>query len=73
MFTVFGQRYNKIDPFILSRDVKDIGKKGTVIYDGLPEKITLGSWAAEKTANHMAENIKNNVPKRSWKIWVEQT
>jgi hypothetical protein len=73
MFTVFGQRFNKIDPFVLSRDIKDVGKKGTVIYDGEPEKISLGSWSSEKTANHYMENIKNHVGKRTWKLWIEKT
>jgi hypothetical protein len=73
MFTVFGQRFNKIDPFVLNKDMQGIGKKGTVIYDGEPEKISLGSWGSEKVANDCMESIKSHTGKRTWKLWVEKT
>ena len=71
MFTVYGQRYHSYDTFLLSKDVAGIGKAGDVVDDGQPKKIRLGAWEERAVADAMAENIKNNVPKRSWKIWVE--
>jgi hypothetical protein len=64
MFTVYGQRYNKYDPIIDC-------KTKEVIDDGQPKKIQLTTFSQEKLANTFAENVKANVPKRSWKIWVE--
>ena len=70
-YTVFGQRYQPYDPFVLAKDVEGVGKAGFVLDDGKPKKITLGIWSSKNVADIMAENIKKNVPKRSWKIWVE--
>ncbi len=64
VFTIYGQRYNKYDPIIDP-------KTKEVIDDGTPKKVRLGSWSDGKIAEGMAQNIRNSVPKRSWKIWVE--
>ena len=61
--TVYGQRYNKYEPFVTS--------KGEVIDDGQPAKIKLSEWTDLKVAEHFAENVKNNTGKRQWKIWIE--
>lgn len=71
VYTVYGQRYNKYDPFVLEKDIKDIGLKGTVLDDGQPKKIRLSQWTDLKMAENFAENVKNNTPKRMWKIWIE--
>lgn len=63
-YIIYGERYHKHDPIVDSRT-------NEVIDDGTPKKIRLGSWDDKKLANSMAENIKSNVPKRSWRIWVE--
>ena len=76
MFTVFGQRFNKFDPILSTVAMKEGGiviPIGTVIDDGLPKKISLGSWTDEHVAKLYAENIKNNCAKRTWKIWIEET
>lgn len=64
MYTIYGERYHKYDPILDT-------KSGAVIDDGVPKKVRLGSWSDKKIADKMAENIKANAPKRSWKIWVE--
>ncbi len=64
MFTVYGERYNKYDPIVDA-------KTKEVLDDGNPKRIQLSSWNDEKTAKHFAENVKANVPRRSWKIWIE--
>jgi hypothetical protein len=71
MFIVYGQRFHAHDPFILEKDVNGIGKAGDVIDDGQPVKIRLSAWQDEAVAKHFAENVKNSVPKRTWKIFVE--
>ena len=71
MFVIYGQRYHSYPPLVLTKDIKDLGKAGDVLDDGTPKKIRLGAWDSETIAEQMAENIKNNVPKRTWKIWVE--
>jgi hypothetical protein len=73
IFTIYAQRYHSYDPFVLAKDMKDIGKAGDVIDDGKPKKIRLCSWADEDVANLMAENVKNNAAPRTWKVWVEKT
>jgi len=64
MYTIYGERYKSYDHIVDA-------KTKEVIDDGKPKKIQLGTWNDEKIANNMAENIKNTVPHRSWKIWVE--
>jgi hypothetical protein len=64
MYTIYGERYKSYEPIVDA-------KTKEVIDDGKPKKIQLGTWNDEKIANNMAENIKNTVPHRSWKIWVE--
>lgn len=64
MYNIFGQRYHAYAAFLDH-------KTGEVIDDGQPKQIKLGSWEDEKLAKGMAENIKANVPKRSWKIFVK--
>jgi hypothetical protein len=64
MYTIYGERYKSYD-HIVDHKTKEM------IDDGKPKKIQLGTWNDEKIANNMAENIKNTVPHRSWKIWVE--
>jgi len=64
MFTIYGQRFHAYDTIIDT-------KTGEVLDDGQPKKVQLAQWAEERVAKHMAENIKNSVPKRSWKIWIE--
>lgn len=64
MFTVYAERYNKYEP-IIDQKTKE------VLDDGNPKRVVLSSWSDEKLANNFADNVKNNVPKRSWKIWVE--
>jgi hypothetical protein len=62
--TVYGQRYNKYEPFLDP-------KTKEVLDDGLPKKIKLSEWTDLKMAENFAENVKNNTPKRMWKIWIE--
>jgi hypothetical protein len=64
MFIVYGQRFHAYDLII------DL-KSGEVLDDGQPKKVKLSQWADESVAKHFAENVKNSVPKRMWKIWVE--
>lgn len=64
MFTVYGERFHKYEPIIDS-------KSKEVLDDGTPKRILLSSWSDEKIAKVFAENVKANVPKRSWKIWIE--
>lgn len=64
MFTIYGERYKNYDPIVDP-------KSKEVIDDGSPKRIRLGQWDNKKIADGMAENIKNSVAKRSWKIWVE--
>lgn len=64
MFNVYGERFNKYDPIIDS-------KSKEVLDDGTPKRVKLSSWGDEKTAKHFAEAVKNHLPKRQWKIWVE--
>lgn len=66
MYTIYGQRYNKYDP-IVDNKTKEI------LDDGIPKMVKLGTWPEKKMADTMAENIKLSVPKRSWKIWVEES
>ena len=61
--TVYGQRYNKYDPFV--------SVKGELLDDGLPKRIKLSEWSSLSTAKIFADNVKNNTPPRMWKIWVE--
>jgi hypothetical protein len=63
-FTIYGERLHPYAPIIDP-------KTKEVIDDGQPKKVSLGSWRSKKVAETMAGNIKNNVPKNSWKIWVE--
>ena len=63
-FTVFGQRYYKYDPILDS-------KTGEVIDDGSPKKVKLTECNDERVAKVFADNVKNSVPKKSWKIWIE--
>lgn len=64
MYTVYGERFHKYEPIIDS-------KTKEVLDDGSPKRIVLSRWNDEEIAKHFAENIKANVPKRSWKIWIE--
>ena len=64
MFTIYGERYKNYDPIVDH-------KSKEVIDDGSPKRLKLGQWDNKKIADNMAENIKNTVPSRSWKIWVE--
>ena len=66
MFTIYGERYKNCDPLIDP-------KTKEVLDDGSPKRVSLGQWSNKKVAESMSENIKNNVPKRSWKIWIEET
>jgi len=64
MYTIYGERYKSYDP-IIEHKTKE------VLDNGEPKTIKLGTWDNKKIADNMAENIKNTVPHRSWKIWVE--
>ena len=64
MFTVYGEKYKESDPILDS-------KTNEIIDDGKPRRVRLGQWSDKAIAESMAENIKNSVAKRSWKIWVE--
>ena len=64
MHIVYGQRYHPYEAILDS-------KTGEVIDDGQPKKIVLGRWDSKKVADSYAENIKANVPRRSWRVWVE--
>ena len=64
-FIVKGKRYKPHEPFTDP-------KTGEVFDDGSPVEIKLGECLTEKMAKQFAENVKNNVPKRSWNIWVEE-
>jgi hypothetical protein len=66
MFTIFGQRYHKHDPFVEQ-------KTGDVIDTGEPVKIKLGEFADETIANNFAANVKSHTLNRTWKIWIETT
>lgn len=63
-YTIYGQRFHPYEP-IVDQKTKE------VLDDGQPKRVVLGSWPDKRVAEGMAENIKNGVPKRSWKIWVE--
>ena len=65
MFIVYGERYKPCNPIVDA-------KTKEIIYDGLPVKIQLSSWTDEKLAKGFAENVKSNVPKRSWNITIEE-
>jgi len=64
MYTIYGERYKSYDHIVDA-------KTKEVIDNGEPKTIKLGTWDNKKIADNMAENIKNTVPHRSWKIWVE--
>jgi len=64
MYTIYGERYKSYDHIVDA-------KSKEVLDNGEPKKIKLGTWDNKKIADNMAENIKNTVPHRSWKIWVE--
>lgn len=64
MFTIYGERFNKYEPIVDP-------KSKEVIDDGNPKRVRLGQWSDKKIAENMAENIKNSVATRTWKIWVE--
>ena len=64
MFTIYGEKYKEYDPIFDS-------KTNEIIDDGKPKRVRLGQWGGKSIAESMAENIKNSVAKRSWKIWVE--
>lgn len=64
MFTIYGEKYKEYDPILDS-------KTNEIIDDGKPKRVRLGQWSSKSIAESMAENIKNSVAKRSWKIWVE--
>jgi hypothetical protein len=64
IFTVYGQRYHPFEAIVDA-------KTGEVVDDGQPKRIKLAGWADKKISDHFAENVKNSVAKRSWKIWVE--
>lgn len=63
-YTIYGEKYKNYDAIIDYRTDE-------IIDDGFPKKVKLGSWPDKKMAEAMAENIKNSVAKRSWKIWIE--
>lgn len=65
MYNVYGERYHKYDPIIDN-------KTKEVLDNGEPKRVKLSSWIDEKSAKIFAENVKNNVPKRSWKVFVEE-
>jgi hypothetical protein len=64
MYTIYGERYKSYEPIVDA-------KTKEVLDNGEPKTIKLGTWDNKKIADSMAENIKNTVPHRSWKIWVE--
>ena len=64
MYTIYGERYKSYDHIVDA-------KSKEVLDNGEPKTIKLGTWDNKKIADNMAENIKNTVPHRSWKIWVE--
>lgn len=73
MHVIYAQRFHPYDPFVLTKDINGVGKAGDVLDDGQPKKIRLGAWDDKDVAERMAEKVKNSVPKRTWKIFVEET
>lgn len=71
-FQILGQRYQPYAPIVLEKDVNGVGKAGDVLDDGQPKPVKLGSWSDKAIAESMANNIKSHMPKRSWKVWVEE-
>jgi len=67
-YQVIGKRLKKIDP-MFAVDKKT--KKETLIYDGQPETISLGSWNNEWVAEMMAANVRKNVTEETWTIKVK--
>jgi len=63
-FTVFGKRQTDYEP------ICDL-KTGEVFDDGKPKQINLGTWSDKTLAENYAANIRKNVTKKVWKIWVE--
>lgn len=62
---VFGLRKTKRTPIFDS--------KGVMVDDGSNSKIVLSSSFDEKISNIFAENIRANVDKKDWKIWVDKS
>lgn len=63
-FRVVGERLVAIPPM-------HHFKTGKLVYDGKPEKISLGEWQDKQVAEMMAEHVRENNIKKVWKISVE--
>jgi hypothetical protein len=71
MYKVFGKCLVNHEPFTVFKGW-DKYKTGDIIWDGKPTTISLGESEKKETAEHFAENVRKNVTKKTWKIWVEE-
>jgi hypothetical protein len=69
IYEVTGKRLKRIPPMIA---VDKKTKKETLIYDGKPETIPLGTWDNERVAEIYAENIRKNVTEETWTIKIKE-
>jgi len=63
-FTVLGHKRANREPWY--------DKKGNLIDDGENHDILLGGGPTKKVADVVEANFRNNVPKGSWKFWIEE-
>jgi hypothetical protein len=68
-YQVTGKRLKKIEPIVM---VDKKTKIETVICDGKPETISLGSCDTEVVAEMFAANIRKNVTEETWTIKVKE-
>jgi hypothetical protein len=64
-YKVYGLKLTKSDSFADS--------KGVEVWNGINQKTLLGQFVEIQVAINFAENVKNNSPKKSWLITVENS